>query len=68
MESEQALAWKEIEAAKQREDEIAKENLLYQGALDEQTKAEESAGRAYSQVQVEEANLRQKSEFAVSNI
>ena len=68
MESEQALAWKEIEAAKQREDEIAKENLLYQSALDEQTKAEESAGRAYSQVQVEEANLRQKSEFAVSNI
>ena len=27
MESEQALAWKETEAAKQREDEIAKENL-----------------------------------------
>lgn len=68
MKEEQEAALKEIESAKQREDEIAKENLLYQTSLEEQMHLEDSAGRDFSDVQMEEANIRQKSEFAIANI
>lgn len=62
---EQALA--EIEAAKQREAEIAEESEAYQSRLDEQIYLESSVNKTFSEVQMEEANIRQKSEFAEEN-
>ena len=62
---EQALA--EIEAAKQREAEIAEESEAYQTQLDEQIYLESSVNKTFSEVQMEEANIRQKSEFAEEN-
>lgn len=65
-EKEKALA--EMEAAKQREEEIAQESKAYQEALDEQMYLESSVNKTVSEVQMEEANLKQKSEFALANI
>ena len=61
-------ALQEIEASLQREEEIEQENQRYQDALDEQIYLESSVNKTFSEVQMEEANIRQKSEFAFSNI
>ena len=61
-------ALNEIEESKKREEEIEKENQSYQAALDEQLYLESSVNKTFSEVQMEEANIRQKSEFASSNI
>lgn len=61
-------ALKEMEESRQREEEIEKENQSYQTALDEHMYLESSVNKTFSEVQMEEANIRQKSEFACSNI
>ena len=61
-------ALQEIEESKKREEEIEKENQSYQAALDEQLYLESSVNKTFSEVQMEEANIRQKSEFAFSNM
>ena len=65
-EKEQAL--QEIEAAKKREEEITEETSRYQEILDEQMYLESSVNKTVSEVQIEEANICQKSEFATTNI
>lgn len=61
-------ALQEIEESRRREEEIDKENQSFQAALDEQMYLESSVNKTFSEVQMEEANIRQKSEFASSNI
>ncbi len=58
----------EIETVKKREEEIEKENLLYQANLNEQTKLENDAAQSFAKVQMEEAGLKQKTEFTLENI
>lgn len=68
MKAEKERALEEIEAAKRREEEIAEENKKFQETLDEQIYLESSVNKTVSEVQMEEANIRQKREFASSNI
>ncbi len=58
----------EISASEQREEEIQKESKEFQKILDEQMYLEEGAAREVSEVQMDEANFRQKIEFALQNI
>ena len=58
----------EIEHATEREAEIEVENQKYQEILDEQIYIEESASKAVSEIQLEEANIRQKGEFVLENL
>ena len=58
----------EIEHATEREAEIEVENQKYQEILDEQIYIEESAAKAVSEIQLEEANIRQKGEFVLENL
>lgn len=58
----------EIEAAAAREAEIEKANQEFQEILDEQIYIEESASKSVSEIQLEEANIRQKVEFVIENL
>ncbi|MDD7636751.1 MAG: chromosome segregation protein SMC [Clostridiales bacterium] len=58
----------EIEAAKVREQEIEEENIKFQASLDENSGKEEAAQKAVSEVQLEEAGIRQKAEFVLLNL
>lgn len=58
----------EIEDATKREAEIEKANAQYQQILDEQIYMEEGAAKAVSEIQLEEANIRQKGEFVLENL
>lgn len=58
----------EIEQAAAREAEIEKANQKYQEILDEQIYMEESAAKNVSEIQLEEANIRQKAEFVLENL
>jgi len=57
----------EMEHAVKREAEIEQANKNYQELLDEQIYIEESAAKAVSEIQLEEANIRQKAEFVLEN-
>ena len=65
-EKDQAL--EELETAKMREQEIDMESSQFKQVLDEQTYIESSVNKTVSEVQMEEANIRQKTEFAATNI
>ena len=58
----------EIEEAKLREEQIEEENAKFQATLDENASREEAAQKAVSDVQLEEAALRQKIEFVLENL
>lgn len=58
----------EIEEAKLREQQIEEENAGFQATLDENAGKEEAAQKAVSDVQLEEAALRQKIEFILENL
>ncbi len=58
----------EIEAAKKREAEIEAESSRYQEILDANAGKEEAASKAVSEVQFEEAAIRQKVEFVLQNL
>ena len=66
-ESKEKIA-EEIESAKNRELQIAEENKNFQSILDENLLKEETAQKAVSEVQMEEAGIRQKAEFVLENI
>lgn len=68
MQTELNLALKEMDAVGQREEEIAKESQSYQEKLDEQLYLESSVSKAVQEVQMEEASIRQKYEFAIANM
>ena len=54
--------------AASREKEIEQANAKFQEILDEQIYVEESAAKNVSEIQLEEANIRQKTEFAIENL
>lgn len=58
----------EIEYAKNREAQIGEENEKFQKVLEEQNSQVEAASRAVSDIQLEEAGIRQKVEFVLENI
>ncbi len=58
----------EIEAAKRRKEEIEAENSSFQSVLDENAGREEAAAKEVSDVQLEEAAIRQKAEFVRENL
>ena len=58
----------EIEAAKIREQQIEEDNIKFQAILDENAGKEEAAQKAVSDVQLEEAAVRQKVEFVLLNL
>ncbi|MGN0291572.1 MAG: chromosome segregation protein SMC [Lachnospiraceae bacterium] len=58
----------EIEQAATREAEIEQANKEFQEILDEQIYMEESAAKNVSEIQLEEANIRQKTEFVLENL
>lgn len=58
----------EIEQAATREAEIEEANKEFQEILDEQIYMEESAAKNVSEIQLEEANIRQKTEFVLENL
>ena len=66
--AEKNHALEELEAAKMREQEIDMESSQFKQVLDEQTYIESSVNKTVSEVQMEEANIRQKTEFAATNI
>lgn len=55
-------------AAELREQEIEIQNVAFQKTLDEQMYLEEGAMKRVAQLQMDEANSRQKVEFAIENI
>ena len=59
---------KEIEATKNREIEIEKENEQFQKILEEKTANEAEASKAVSEVSLELAGVRQRAEFLAENI
>ncbi len=65
-EKEQAIS--RLNAAQMREQEIDAESRQFQQVLDEQIYIESSVNKTVSEVQMEEANIRQKTEFAATNI
>lgn len=58
----------EIAYAKNRETEIQEENIKLQKILEENAGKEEAAMKAVSDIQVEEAGIRQKAEFVLENL
>lgn len=64
-EKERAIA--ELEAIGTQEEALTEESRAYQEQLDEKLCLEESVSKACSKVQMEEANLRQRMEFALEN-
>ena len=58
----------EIAYAKNRETEIQEENIKLQKILEENAGKEEAALKAVSDIQVEEAGIRQKAEFVLENL
>lgn len=58
----------EIEYAKQHEAQIEEENKKYQQILDANASKEEAALKLVSEIQLEEASIRQKAEFVAENI
>ena len=66
-ESKEKIA-EEIEFAKNRESQIEEENKSFQSILDANASKEEAAQKAVSDVQMEEAGIRQKAEFVLENI
>ena len=66
--SSKANIVKEIEEIAKREQEIEEANVKFQETLDEQIYMEESAAKGVSEVQIEEANIKQKAEFVLENI
>lgn len=58
----------QIEQAATREKEIEQANAAFQEILDEQIYVEEGAAKNVSEIQLEEANIRQKTEFAIENL
>ena len=58
----------EIAYAKNRETEIQEENIKLQKILEENAGKEEAAVKAVSDIQVEEAGIRQKAEFVLENL
>lgn len=58
----------EIEAAKEREQQIEEENAQFQKSLDENAAKEEEAQQAVSKMQLKEAAVRQKVEFVLVNL
>ena len=58
----------QIEQAASREKEIEQANAAFREILDEQIYVEESAAKNVSEIQLEEANIRQKTEFAIENL
>lgn len=66
--AEKNQALEELETAKMREQEIDMESSQFKQVLDEQTYIESSVNKTVSEVQMEEANIRQKTEFAATNI
>ena len=57
----------QIKQAATREKEIEQANAAFQEILDEQIYVEEGAAKNVSEIQLEEANIRQKTEFAIEN-
>ena len=51
-----------------KEKEIEQANAAFQEILDEQIYVEEGAAKNVSEIQLEEANIRQKTEFAIENL
>ena len=58
----------EIAYAKNRETEIQEENIKLQKILEENAGKDEAAVKAVSDIQVEEAGIRQKAEFVLENL
>ena len=58
----------QIEQAATREKEIEQANAAFREILDEQIYVEEGAAKNVSEIQLEEANIRQKTEFAIENL
>jgi chromosome segregation protein len=58
----------EIAFAKKREAQIEEESAAFQKILDENASQEEEAKTAVSEIQLEEAGIRQKVEFVLANI
>lgn len=57
----------EMEETQRREAQIQEENNQFQAVLDEQIYLESSVSKAVSEVQLEEASIRQKVEFTTEN-
>ena len=68
LKKEKGDAAEQMQTLLDREAEIAQGNQSYQDRLDEKLYLESSVNKAFSEVQMEEANIRQKSEFAIQNI
>ena len=58
----------EMENAEKREEELKKEIEEFQETLDAKTYMETSSTRVLSEIQIEEANIRQKVSFVIENI
>ena len=58
----------QIKQAATREKEIEQANAAFQEILDEQIYVEEGAAKNVSEIQLEEANIRQKKEFEIENL
>ena len=58
----------EMENAEKREEELKKEIEKFQETLDAKTYMETSSTRVLSEIQIEEANIRQKVSFVIENI
>ena len=65
---EKGHALEELKEAKMREQEIDMESSQFKQVLDEQIYIESSVNKTVSEVLMEEANIRQKTEFAATNI
>ncbi len=68
LKQEKEQAAEEMEAAVKLETELAAEGQNVQETLKEQAQLEESASKTLTEAQMEEANIRQKAEFARENI
>ncbi len=68
LKEKRARTLKELEDVTEREAELAERGRNVQEALDEQMHLESSFNQAFSEAQMEEANVQQKSEFADANI
>ena len=68
MKDESETVCQELNHAKRREEELSEESRLRQEKLDGQLLLEAGINESLSHAQMEEANLKQRNEFAVSNL
>ena len=68
MKEESETVCQELNYAKRREEELSEESRLWQEKLDGQLTLEAGVNESLSHAQMEEANLKQRNEFAVSNL